>query len=229
MIKKLFIVLTSLLMILTLRHANAGEIPAVAIENSLRGLLSDGRYEYLITLSTMPATIPVNYDSLRVEMIGDSQPFGNCWCKVFFYANTTIVETATINAQVRWYQEALVTTRNVPRGEALTSDMFTIMRREINSLNDPFISLIDEIDGMEATRTISQGKTLSYSMIKPEEVIKRGDHVTIRFSSGSIQITATGEARQSGSRGESIKVRNLLTNKIITAEVQDEQLVKVVR
>jgi flagella basal body P-ring formation protein FlgA len=229
MIKKLLLVLTSLLMVLSLRHANASEPPAVAIEKSLRSLLNDNRYEYLITLSPIPTTVPASYDSLRVEMVGESQPFGNCWCKVFFYANGSIAGNATLNAQVHWYQEALVTTRNVPRGEALTADMFTVLRREINSLNDPFISAIDEFGGMEAIRTISQGKTLTYSMIKPEEVVKRGDHVTIRFSSGSIQISATGEARQSGARGESIKVRNLLTNKIITAEVQDEQLVKVVR
>lgn len=229
MTKKLLTVIATSLMLLAAGHAQAANNPALEIENALRGQLSDGRYEYLITLSTMPPSIPESYDSLRVEMIGESQPFGNCWFKVFFFANQTTAANATLNAQVHWYQETLVTTRNIPRGEALSADMFTVMRREIISLSDPYITIVDEIDGMEASRTIPQGKALTYTMIKPEEVIKRGDHVTIMFMSGSVQITATGEARQAGSRGESIKVRNLLTNKIIMAEVQDEQLVKVVR
>lgn len=229
MTKKLIIIIGSLLFLISAGHVQAASQTAEKIESSLRGLLNDGRYEYLITLSTLPSTIPAAYDSLHIEMIGESQPFGNCWFKVFFYANESIIANITLNAQVRWYQEALVTTRSIPRGEALSPDMFTMARREINSLNDPFITSIDEVTGMEITRTTPQGKTLTYSMIKPEEVIKRGDHVTIMFLSGSVQITATGEARQSGSRGESIKVKNLLTNKIITAEVQDEQLVKVVR
>ena len=228
MIKKLLIAAASYLLLLSAGHVSAAT-PAADIENSLRKLLSDNRYEYLITLATLPVAAPTAYDSVRVEMIGDSQPFGNCWFKVYFFANGSAVDNATLNAQVHWYQEALVTTRNIARGEALTADMFTVMRREINSLNDPFLSAIDEIDGKEAIRSLPQGKTLTYSMIKPEEVIKRGDQVTIMFQSGSVQITATGEARQGGSRGESIKVRNLSTNKIITAEVQDEQLVKIVR
>ncbi len=229
MIKKLLTTIATLLMLLAAGQARAGNNPALEIEKALRGLLNDPDYEYLITLSTMPLTVPATYDSLRVEMIGESQPFGNCWFKVFFFANQIIASDATLNAQVHWYQEALVTTRNVPRGEALSADMFTLTRREINSLSDPFITIVDDIEGMEASRTIPQGKALTYTMVKPEEVIKRGDHVTIMFLSGSVQITATGEARQAGSRGESIKVKNLLTNKIIMAEVQDEQLVKVVR
>jgi len=216
-------------MLLAASHVQATKNTPLEIENALRLQLIDTNYEYLITLSTVPPVFPEVYDSLRVEMIGESQPFGNCWFKVFVYANQTIVANATLNAQVRWYQDALVSTRNVPRGEALSADMFTAMRREINSLTDPFVATIDDIEGMEASRTIPQGKTLTYGMVKPEEVIKRGDHVTIMFRSGSVQITASGEARQAGARGESIKVKNLLTNKIIMAEVQDEQLVTVVR
>lgn len=229
MIKKLLTAIATLFMLLAAGHIQAANNPALEIENALRLQLSDTRYEYLITLSTIPPVIPEVYDSIRVEMIGESQPFGNCWFKVFVYANQTIVANATLNSQVRWYQDALVSTRNIPRGEALSMDMFSAMRREINSLSDPFIITVDDIEGMEANRTIPQGKTLTYSMVKPEEVVKRGDHVTILFRSGSVQITASGEARQAGARGESIKVKNLLTNKIIMAEVQDEQLVTVVR
>lgn len=229
MIKKLLTALTTLLLLLTASHIYAAAATTTAIENALRATLTDSRYEYLLSISALPAPAPEHYDSLRIEMIGDSQAFGNCWFKVFFCANNTVAQSATLNAQVHWYQEALVTTRSIPRGEALTPDMFTVMRREIYSLSDPYVAGIDEVEGQEASRTIPQGKTMSYSMIKPEEVIKRGDQVTIMFLSGTLQITATGEARQAGSRGESIKVKNLLTNKIIVAEVQDEQLVKVVR
>ncbi|MGB5106866.1 MAG: flagellar basal body P-ring formation chaperone FlgA [Candidatus Zixiibacteriota bacterium] len=229
MIKKLLIAATTAILLLSSGRIWASPSTPAEIEKALRGALTDERYEYLISLSTMPTSAPETYDSLRIEMVGESQPFGNCWFKVFFYANNVVTQNATLNAQVHWYQEALVTTRSIPRGEALTPDMFTVMRREIYSLNDPYIAGVDETEGKEASRSIPQGKTMSYSMVKPEEVIKRGDHVTIMFHSGSLQITATGEARQAGSRGESIKVKNLLTNKIIVAEVQDEQLVKVVR
>lgn len=229
MIKKLTIAVIAWFIVSPTIISVAGTSPAVDMEKALRALLTDNRFEYLITLSPIQTVLPEKYDSLRVEMLGESQPFGNCWFKAFFYVDGIIAQTVSMNAQVQWYTEALVSTRAIQRAEAITTDMVTVMRREVTSLNDPMITTIDETDGKEATRTIPQGKTLTYSMVRPEEVIKRGDQVTIMFNNGNLQITAVGEARQAGARGESIKVKNLSTNRIITAEVQDEQLVKVNR
>lgn len=228
--KKLTIAAATLwLMMIAVSHAVAAPSAAADIEQAIRNLLTDSRYEYIVALTQSSNGAPEHYDSLRAEAVGESQPFGNCWVRVFFYSGGAIAHTATLNAQVLWYQEALVTTRSITRGEALTPELFTVMRREVTSIADPIVTGLDEIEGKEAARTIPQGKSLTFSMIKNEELIKRGDHVTIVYQNGNLQITASGEARQAGARGEAIKIKNLSTNKIITAEVLDEQSVKVVR
>lgn len=217
------------LMMISLAHTWATGNLQAQIEQAVRQLLTDTRYEYIVALNQTMTGAPERYDSLRVEPVGDALPFGNCWVRVFFYTDNAVVYTATLNAQVSWYQEMFVSTRAIPRGEPLTPDLFTVLRREVTSTADPAITSLDEIDGQEAARTIPQGKALTFSMVKPEEVIKRGDQVTIFYQSGNLQITASGEAREAGARGEVIKIKNLATNRIISAEVQDEQTVKVIR
>ncbi len=203
--------------------------PASAIEAAIKARLNDPRFDYVVSVNQLPVGFPEKCDSLRVEPIGDGQTFGNCWVKTFAFSGNVVSFTATVNVYVHWYQDALVSTAAIARGEKLTSDMFTAQRREIVSQSDPLVTSLDEISGMEVNRSLPPGKALSYSMLKPEELIRRGEQVTILYQRGSVQITATGEAKQSGARGELIKVRNLNTNKVITAEVQDEESVRVSR
>jgi flagella basal body P-ring formation protein FlgA len=197
------------------------------IEQQLRaGLPQDGN-EYLITIPAFAATLPTTYDSLKVEPLGDARPFGNCWVKVYFFRNDGIFQTTNLNLQVSLFQNVLVAKKSIKQGENLTSELFDVARREVTSLADPPIVSPGELEGMSATRAMASGKTLTQSFLKKQEIVKRGDLVSIEYSSGSIKITASGEVKESGCLGETIKVKNMSSSKIISAVVQDEKTVKI--
>mgnify|MGYP003501331045 FL=1 len=58
-------------------------------------------------------------------------------------------------------------------------------------------------------------------------LVKRGQTVTILSATQGLEVRATGEALADGTSGETIRVRNLLTRKVIQATVQDAGLVRV--
>ena len=59
-------------------------------------------------------------------------------------------------------------------------------------------------------------------------VIRVGDRVRIVGQSGKMQIIVNGEARASGKIGDRIAVKNLQSNAVLQAVVEDEGLVKVI-
>jgi flagella basal body P-ring formation protein FlgA len=192
-------------------------------------LLPSDHYEYIITIPQLHASLPTDYDSLAVQLQGDNRPFGNCWVKLYFYQDGVVANSANLGVQVKWFQPVRISAETIQRGDPLDDDMFAIMQRELKTLADPPISVETKLEGLEATRTIREGITLTESLVQPEQVVGRGDRVTILYTSGALSITAMGEARESGSKGEIIRVRNTSTRKTIYAEVQDEQSVKIVK
>jgi flagella basal body P-ring formation protein FlgA len=214
-------------MLLLVASTDASGSLASDIEQQLRaGMLRDGN-EYLITIPTFASSLPSDYDSLKVEPLGDARPLGSCWVKVYLFKNNSIFQTANLNLQINLFQKVLVARELIKQGQDLTPELFDIARREVTSLADPPIVSPQELDGKSATRAIVAGKTLTQSFLQKQEIVKRGDLVSIEYSSGSIKITASGEAKEPGSQGETIKVKNMSSSKIISAVVQDEKTVKI--
>jgi len=215
------------LMLLPVASVDATGSPASDIEQQLRaGMLRDGN-EYLITIPAFASTLPSGYDSLKVEPLGDARPLGNCWVKVYFFKNNGIFQTANLNLQINLFQKVLVARESIKQGQNLTPELFDVARREVTSLADPPIVSSEELDGKSAARAMAAGRTLTQSFLQNQEIVKRGDVVSIEYSSGSIKITASGEAKESGCQGETIKVKNMSSSKIISAVVQDEKTVKI--
>ncbi len=227
MTKTLLLPFMLLLMLLPAASADASGRLAVDIEQQLRAtILADGN-EYIIAIPAYVSTLPSDYDSIRVEPLGDSKLFGSCWIKLYFYQKGSVYQTANLNLQINMYQQVLVAREPIKAGQTLTAGQFDVVRREITSLTDPAVTSAGELIGMSASRQLPSGKTLTESFLRKEEIVKRGDLVTIEYGNGNIKITATGEAKEPGSQGEMIKVKNIASNKIISAVVQDERTVKV--
>ena len=215
------------LALLPVASTDASGSLASDIEQHLRAGMPQAGNEYLITVPAFVSTLPSGYDSIKVEPLGDARPLGSCWVKVYFFKSDNIFQTANLNLQINLFQKVLAARESIKQGQSLTPDLFDVVRREVTSLADPPIASPQELDGKSAARQIVAGKTLTQSCLQKQEIVKRGDLVSIEYSSGSIKITASGEARESGGLGETIKVKNMSSSKIISAVVQDEKTVKI--
>ncbi len=64
-------------------------------------------------------------------------------------------------------------------------------------------------------------------IVERPPMVKRNDRVSIVAESEALRITAAGEVKESGCRGDRVKVVNLNSNKEIIARVLDPQTVRV--
>ena len=89
------------------------------------------------------------------------------------------------------------------------------------------ITSIDEVLGKRTKRTITASSFLTTACIELPPLVKRGDVVLIIAESEGLRITALGEVRKSGCRGEKIRVLNLDSKKAVYARVVDADTVIV--
>jgi flagella basal body P-ring formation protein FlgA len=64
--------------------------------------------------------------------------------------------------------------------------------------------------------------------LKPDVIVKRNQNVVIRMERPGLSVTAVGKAMQKGSVGEYIKVRNVDSQRLILARVNEDGTVEPV-
>ena len=101
------------------------------------------------------------------------------------------------------------------------------LRLETGRLPDGF--LVDPVKalGMQLQRPLRGGEILMESMLLQPIIMRRGAAVTLQVRQGEMLVSVAGEALQDGSVGQRIRVKNLLSKRIVTAKVIDEATVEV--
>ena len=206
--------------------ATAGDI-AAEIEQQIRDHLLDSDQDYLISIKRCTAPPRVGYDSLLVEPLANTKPRGTYPVKVSFFLEGKLTKSANLAVHVGIMQPVLVVQERLSARTPLTADLFEIIDADITEVRGTPVAVDAVLDDLCASRTIRAGEVLTGRLLKRRQLVQRGDFVQIQYVSGSLQITAVGEAKQPGARGDYIKVMSLSSNRIIMAEVQDEQTVRV--
>lgn len=85
--------------------------------------------------------------------------------------------------------------------------------------------------GLVARRGIAANSVLRSSMVrhlKPDVIVKRNQNVVIRIEQPGLSISAIGKALQKGSVGEYVKVRNVDSQRVILAKINEDGTVEPV-
>jgi flagella basal body P-ring formation protein FlgA len=89
------------------------------------------------------------------------------------------------------------------------------------------VTTYEEVLGKRTKRAINTDEVLRTDHIELPPLVKRGDVVSIIAESDGLRITALGEVKKKGCRGERIRVLNLDSKKCIYACVLDSKTVRV--
>ncbi|MCX5865304.1 MAG: flagellar basal body P-ring formation chaperone FlgA, partial [Deltaproteobacteria bacterium] len=95
----------------------------------------------------------------------------------------------------------------------------TQRRQDISMLDAGLIQDPKQAIGQKLKVSLPAGAILYAQSIDAPPLVNRGERVTIMAKSQAIQITAHGEARNSGALGEMIRVKNLTSRREIQARV----------
>ncbi|MFZ0243746.1 MAG: flagellar basal body P-ring formation chaperone FlgA [Desulfobacterales bacterium] len=136
-------------------------------------------------------------------------------------------KTIRATARIEALAPVVVAARPIGRLKPIDSDDLKLEKMNLAELPDSVMTDADEIIGMRARRNIDAGDILRPDLIEMPPLVKRGDMVMIVAESRGIKVTATGEVKGDGLRGERVKVVNLDSNKRFSARVVDKKTVMV--
>ena len=124
--------------------------------------------------------------------------------------------------------EVWVATRRLLRGE--TPEPGTdLEKRALNVLaeRDTPLPARTALDGYELTQTVSPGEPLTWRDLAPRALVRRGQLVDVIASEGPFAVSMKALAMQDGANGAMIRVRNVTSQRDITAQVVGDNKVSV--
>lgn len=140
---------------------------------------------------------------LSVEAILDGEPLRAFW----------------VQADIRIRAQVVKVARPVGFKTVLTADD---LREQVCDIEDPrtsyFRSQMEAI-GTVTRRALSLGELLSRNSVEDAGLVRVGETVRLTVVSGSVRMSVPARALQNGKLGDPIKVRNIDSDRVITAVV----------
>jgi len=133
---------------------------------------------------------------------------------------------ATLIADV--LQEVLVLNHAMRRHQRITAENIRRVAMNIADLPNNAIPGSQNIVGKRVTKSLLSGTVLRTDTVELPPLVKRGDVVVIKATTGVLQVTTLGKAKSNGHLGERIKIVNLDTNKVLYGHVVDTKTVQIV-
>lgn len=142
------------------------------------------------------------------------------------YMKTALVECDApvhwklyITAKIQRYQNVLIAANTILKNQPITQHQLKYAMKETSSLRAGYFTQPNQLMNTVTARTISAGQIITPRMIKQNEMVKRGQQVTIVAHIENINVEIMGTAKEDGMLGDSIRVLNRSSGKEIYAKV----------
>lgn len=133
----------------------------------------------------------------------------------------------TVDGYINRFKEVPVARHAVERGEVLGENDIVRARINLTQLPDDLVLDQSDLSGMELSRPVGEGQFFQKRFLKIAPVIQTGAAVSIQYTKGLLQATASGTALDDGPQGAIIRVRNDASRKILKGRVVSEGVVEV--
>lgn len=123
--------------------------------------------------------------------------------------------TIYIPARVIMLADALVAARPLARGLALTAADFSHQRLDLAALPSAALTRPDQLVGRKLRYPVAAGTALHVALLEPAPLVRRGQTVTLLSGRPGFEVSVSAEALANGENGESVRVRNPATRRIV--------------
>ena len=127
--------------------------------------------------------------------------------------------TIYVPAQVKLTQRVVVAARALVRGQRLSAQDLRIDERDVGTLRDGVIHDPAEVAGYLMTRPLAAGRVLQAGALQAPTLVERGRRVRMAVHNQGVRITMTGLALEDGALGETVRVRNPASQRVVEGMV----------
>ena len=231
--KKLFLLVTLLLVCLTPRvfayTVTGAELQAVAIEAIENALAQRGetrRHEIIFTQSPPDLRLPEGEVEVHPHLPAQISYISLTPVRATVYVGGRAFRTVSFTASVKVYDTVIVASHDLRIEVPVTAADFHEAEVAIDGRNE-FVKDVSEVVGLVPHRYIRGGSPVTKGYFQQPVAVNSGQRVTIVLNWRGIRASARGIALTRGRIGSLIKVKNEISEKVLTARVIDSQTVEV--
>lgn len=125
------------------------------------------------------------------------------------------------------FGDVVVSSRPLRRYRIISKDDVRLERKNLAGLSRNAANTLEDVVGKRTKRAIGANVVMTTHLLDSPPVVKRGDFVTIIAETGVLRVTAPGEVKKNGLRGEMTRVLNIASGKEVYGRVLDSKTVKV--
>ena len=129
-----------------------------------------------------------------------------------------------LSVKISQLVQAVVSTRQLPAGSFLTSDMLALEHVDLLQSRGALVQDPQQIIGARTKRSLNSGQILVHTELC---LVCKGDIVTIEGVSSALSVTTKATALQDGTLGDDIRVQNLQSKRIVTAQITAVKRVEI--
>jgi len=188
--------------------------------------LDQVEYEIEITANQLKTRM-VDPVDLSLKPLSRKEPLGPFTVQIEIAHKGALIEKGQVRLRVKRFARVLVATDKIKRHDILTEQQFELKRVDVTSLREQPVSSLAGIVGQRSKRNLRLGSILTNAAMEPVPDIDVGGEVTIVFTDTWGSITAPGRSLQSGWIGGTLRVKNLVSGKVINAQVISGKTVEV--
>jgi len=120
-----------------------------------------------------------------------------------------------------------VAARPLPARTALAASDLRLAERDLHALPQGYFTRLEDAAGLELTRALGAGETLTPGAVRAGSLVRRGQAVTLLARSDALTVRMQGEALSDGGLNQRIRVRNLSSGREIEGVVVSADVVEV--
>lgn len=122
---------------------------------------------------------------------------------------------------------AFVPAAAIEKGKIITENMLKEVSVRGNRIKENTVAEKERLVGLQAKKTLKEGKLIIEREVGQPLVVRKGDIVTAVYRSKGLQITSKAEALEDGARGQRIDLANTKSGKKFNAKVIDAATVEI--
>lgn len=143
------------------------------------------------------------------------------------FADGEAVESTRLNGRYYVKAMAFVPAESIEKGKIITADMLKEVSIRENRIKENIVAEKDKLVGLQAKKTLKEGKLIAEREVGQPLVVRKGDVVTAVYRSKGLQITSKAEALEDGAKGQRIDLANTKSGKKFNAKVIDAGTVEI--
>lgn len=132
-----------------------------------------------------------------------------------------------VPVKIQIFQPVVVASMPIQRDQVLTGKELHLNKQDINQLTDGYFQSEEELIGLSSIKSIQSGAVIKRHMVKQPLIIRRGETVKIVISSPGFNLEASGVAQGDGAVGDTIRVKNTRSNRIVDAKIKASGVVSI--